>query len=182
VEVEAAVHGGAATATEFAELEIKESAAQFDARLEHHLSVQQSNGQHGYEEGLGYHAVTAAVQTTIQEVVPTVERKRGKVRERSQRTKELFEARISACAGLKEGSQDWWAVRQSYTKQTSKSCRSDWRQHVMSLMGLISDMTMATDKGDAKQVSRLVSKIAGSGRGSIQCSQWWVLMESSLVM
>ena len=94
--------------------------------------------------------------------MPTVERKRGKVRDRSQRTKDLFEERISACAGLEEGSQEWWVVRQSYTKQITKACRSDWRQHVM---GLISEMTMAAEKGDAKQVSRLVNKIAGSGKG-----------------
>lgn len=51
----------------------------------------------------------------MEEVLPVVEPKKGKVKERSQVTKDLFQQRVSELQKYEEGSSQWWEVDHAQT-------------------------------------------------------------------
>ena len=146
---------------DFSKLKNKEDAEQFDSELTQHIQ-QYSGGYIGSSGGL-YDRMITCVNNTIEKVVPRVVKKRGKVRERSERSKGLFVLRERVCEGLEKGSQKWRSTREKYTKQITASCREDWREYVL---GLIDEMVKAAEVNDAKTVSRLVNKIIGKKKFS----------------
>lgn len=101
------------------------------------------------------------IRAAVEEVVPVVEKQKGKVRERSEHSKLLFVERARLCSKLEEGSAEWWRVKKSFTKEIAKSCRWDWRDYVS---GLIDEMAVAAERNDSREVYRLVKKVAGKGK------------------
>jgi hypothetical protein len=106
-----------------------------------------------------YATMVKDVSDTIVEVVPEKERRRGKVRERSEKTIQLFEDRARECSKLEERSDTWWETKKSFTKAITRSCRDDYREYIF---GLIDEAVVAAEKNDSKKVSQLVNRIAGT--------------------
>ena len=85
--------------------------------------------------------------------------KRGKVRERSEKTMQLFEDKARECSKLEERSDQWWETKRSFTKAITRSCRDDYREYIF---GLIDEAVVAAEKNDPKKVSQLVNRISGT--------------------
>ena len=86
-------------------LKEKSIVANFDSELEQITSKSTNNAGGLY--GRMARNVYAAMETAL----PKLEKKKGKVRERSDKTKDLFELRERVCAGLTKGSKGWLAAR-----------------------------------------------------------------------
>ena len=105
-----------------------------------------------------YLSLRVACCAAMEEVLPVVEPKKGKVKERSRVTKDLFQQRVSELQKYEEGSSQWWEVKKSFNKQITRACRKDYRQWVN---GILDDIALAAQKNDAKSVSKLVRVVSG---------------------
>ena len=85
-------------------------------------------------------------------------KQKGKVRERSAETMQLFDDRIQDFKKLEKGSAEWHEVRLRYRNAITYSCRQDYRSFVD---GVLEDMKVAASKGDSKKVSELVKQLSG---------------------
>ena len=108
-----------------------------------------------------YEMMSSAVADAI-DLLPKVERKRGKVRERSERTKDLFRRCAEQCQGLEYGSPRWRAKQTHFLQAIRHSCREDYRSYVEKV---IEEIRVADMKGDASAVAKGVSQLAGTGKG-----------------
>ena len=72
---------------------------------------------------------------------------------------QLFEDRARECSKPEARSNEWWSVKMTFTKEITRSCRDDYRDYIL---GLIDQTAVAAEKGNAKLVSELVSRIKGT--------------------
>ena len=108
-----------------------------------------------------FEVLHTTARETMEAVLPCIQRKRGKVRERSQRSVDLFLKRSSALQGLVKGSPEWWKVKSAFQKEITKSCREDYRSY---MSGLVDEMKLAAERGQAKRVAELVKQVSGASR------------------
>ena len=90
--------------------------------------------------------------------MPEAKKQKGKVRERSAETMQLFDDRIRDFKKLEKGSAEWNEVRLKYRNAIRHSCRQDYRSFVD---GILEEMKVAASKGDSKKVSELVKHLSG---------------------
>ena len=96
-------------------------------------------------------------------VLPRLDKKKGKVRGRSETSKELFEVRKEKCKEVADeygsGSLEWIAMHRNFRKRISKSCRDDYRRWIRSL---IKDVRDAEVLGKSSDVTKGFPVLAGT--------------------
>ena len=107
-----------------------------------------------------YAVMTDAIQAGVDLLLPK-DKKRGKVRTRSERTKALFEERKLQCSKLVRGtsSPEWIAMHRSFRKRICSSCREDYRTYISSQ---VSDIRNAEVAGRSQDIARGVRALRGS--------------------
>ena len=64
----------------------------------------------------------------MEQAIPKLEKKRGKVQHRSARTLRLLEARRKEMGTLEKGSEEWKEARKKHRNAVVHACRADFRQ------------------------------------------------------
>ena len=94
-----------------------------------------------------YLILCTLVAQALQDTVPEAKKQKGKVRERSAETMQLFDDRIRDFENLEKGSAEWHEVRLRYRNAITHSCRQDYCSFVD---GVLEEMKVAASKGDSR--------------------------------
>ena len=144
----------AALKSDWLALQAEPGAKRYDEAVAAHMCKQQIAEETSLDEQLQllYEGMTAGLAA-----LPPKDKVKGKVRERSDATKALFEAREKECAQLVQGSPQWIEMHRSYREQICKSCREDFRNWVQSIVDEIKQADMA---GNSSAIAKSVRKLA----------------------
>ena len=77
-----------------------------------------------------YFILRTSVAQALQDTVPEAKKQKGKVKEISAETMQLFDDRIRDFKKLEKGSAEWHEVRLRYMNAIMHSCRQDYRSFV----------------------------------------------------